>query len=94
VEKQLEEGHYRISAWSDLVTVHAIPGPGALQAVRNVVQRCLANNSQSEQRPPSSTSRFFCGAVVVVDMSCKVRRTFLLFLAYIVNSFIIFMRLN
>uniref|UniRef100_A0A8C5QWW3 Uridine 5'-monophosphate synthase n=1 Tax=Leptobrachium leishanense TaxID=445787 RepID=A0A8C5QWW3_9ANUR len=34
VKQQYEGGIYRISSWSDVVNVHAVPGPGVVQGLR------------------------------------------------------------
>ena len=38
--KQYEAGVYRIADWADLVTVHAVAGPGTLQAMHGVASKC------------------------------------------------------
>lgn len=37
--KQYGDGIYRIAHWADLVTVHAVAGPGTLQAMQGVADR-------------------------------------------------------
>ncbi|XP_059609082.1 uridine 5'-monophosphate synthase [Phlebotomus argentipes] len=38
VESQYQDGVYEVSSWADVVTVHALPGPGILQGLRKVMK--------------------------------------------------------
>ncbi len=55
--KLSEKSHLKLCQWADLVSVHALPGPGALSALREL-------NASSKRQ---------IGALIVSDMQTKVR---------------------
>ena len=58
VSHQFHGGPFRISSWADLVTVHALPGPGVLQGLENRVD---VDSSYCDNRPK--------GALILAQMS-------------------------
>ena len=58
VSHQFHGGPFRISSWADLVTVHALPGPGVLQGLENRVD---VDSNYSDNRPK--------GALILAQMS-------------------------
>jgi orotidine 5'-phosphate decarboxylase subfamily 1 len=58
VSHQYHGGPFRISSWADLVTVHALPGPGVLQGLENRVE---LDSTYCDNRPK--------GALILAQMS-------------------------
>ena len=58
VSHQYHGGPFRISTWADLVTVHALPGPGVLQGLGNRVE---IDSKYCDNRPK--------GALILAQMS-------------------------